>query len=175
MSRPVREKTRPPKRGRLLDNRGAVYVEFLASFFPVFISFWCLLQSAGLYAAKLVVRNSAYLGARAAAVVIPDDPKRYGGAKGVSGKRKAAIESAVRQGLAGNRSLINWMAVIKTKGGNGQEKTDFNRDEVVRVSVHVPYKCRLPIADKVVCGFLGWRYLDAEANMVVHGADYEYP
>src|SRR5262245_4995337 len=74
-----RRQATPAKRSRrsLGDARGAVFVEFLAAFTPLFLSFWCLLQSAGVFAGNLVVRHSAVLGARAAAVVIPDNPNKY--------------------------------------------------------------------------------------------------
>jgi hypothetical protein len=177
----VTEATRAKKLSRIrrrlfLDRRGAVYVEFIGSFFPIFMTFWCLLQSAGLYSAKLVVRNSAYLGARAAAVVIPDDPKRYGGAAvgSSSGKRKTAINSAVKQGLAANRSIMP-VVMINTNGGGGVAKSSFGREDVVVVTVTALYKCRLPLADKIVCGLGGTAPLIAQASMVVNGADYEYP
>ena len=61
---------------------------------PFFFGFWCLMQSVGIYAGKLVTMNAAYLGARAAAVVLPDDPKNYdkAGIGEFKGKRKDAIE-----------------------------------------------------------------------------------
>jgi hypothetical protein len=168
-----------PSRQRELrkDKRGAVYVEFLGAFFPIFFSFWCLLQSAGMYSAKLVTMNAAYLGARAAAVVIPDDPKRYSKADPykVTGKRKEAITKAVQMGLAANGSLWWPLADVTVRGSDGKEKTQFSRDELVIVRVSVPYACGLPLADTVVCGFAGIRNVQAEAAMVVHGADYVYP
>jgi len=158
------------------DKRGAVYVEFLGAFFPIFFGFWCLMQSVGVYSGKLVTMNAAYLGARAAAVVIPDDPKNYDSKPGiVTGKRKDAIVRAVQMGLGGNRSLWWPLAQVTIRGGDGKEKTNFSRDEVVIVRVQVPYRCRLPVADKVICGFAGLTTINAEARMIVHGAEYEYP
>ena len=172
MSRP----SRPRKQRGLRDNRGAVYVEFLAAFFPIFFAFWCLMQSAGLYVAKLITMHSAYLGARAAAVVIPDDPAKYDSKPyAVTGKRKSAVENAVKMGLSANRSLYFPLANIKVTDGKGKEKSQFSRDQVVGVLVEVPYRCRLPVADKVVCGLAGLTSVKAEAHMVVHGADYVYP
>jgi hypothetical protein len=163
-----------------LGRRGAVYVEFLAVFLPIFFSFWVLLQSAGFYAAKLVTMHAAYLGARAAAVVLPDNPSEYGesGGGGVGkpeGKRKEAIESAVKMGLAANGSLIWPMAEVEVLGADGAKKGQFNREEVVMVRVTVPYYCGLPVADKVICGFGGMRPIRSQATHVIHGADYEYP
>ncbi len=173
MSRPSRQ----PPSGLRKDKRGAVYVEFLGAFFPIFFGFWCLMQSVGIYAGKLVTMNAAYLGARAAAVVLPDDPKTYdkAGIGEVKGKRKEAIERAVQMGLGGNRSLLWPLAQVTLRGADGKEKKKFNRDEVVIVRVEVPYRCRLPVADKVICGFSGMTTVAAEAKMVVHGADYVYP
>jgi hypothetical protein len=172
VSRPSRLLSR---RG-LRDKRGAVYVEFLAAFWPIFLSFWCLLQSSGLYTAKLVTMHSAYLGVRAAAVVLADKDKKYGGEEryAADGKRKDAIVRAVQMGLSADTSLIWPLAEVTLEGGNGKEKESFGRDQVVVVRVDVPYHCGLPIADKIVCGFGGLRTVSAEAKMVVHGADYEY-
>lgn len=173
MSRPSPE----PRCGLRKDKRGAVYVEFLGAFFPIFFGFWCLMQSVGIYAGKLVTMHSAYLGARAAAVVLPDDPKGYSnaGVGAATGKRKDAIQRAVQMGLGGNRSLLWPLAQVTVRGSDGKEKSNFKRDEVVTVRVEVPYRCRLPVADKVICGFAGLTTIAAEAKMVVHGADYEYP
>lgn len=171
MSRPS------PQRELGRDKRGAVYVEFLGAFFPIFLSFWCLLQSAGMYSAKLVTMNAAYLGARAAAVVIPDNPSRYSkvGVYEVTGKRKDAIVKAVQMGLAANGSLWWPLADVTVRGADGKEKSKLARDQVVIVRVSVPYSCGLPLADTIVCGFAGFRNVNAEAAMVVHGADYVYP
>src|SRR5262245_43112129 len=59
------------------DARGAVMVEFLIAFLPVFSLFLCLLQLGLLFAVRLVVEHAATNAARAAAVIIGDDPKNY--------------------------------------------------------------------------------------------------
>jgi hypothetical protein len=172
----VSRPSRLPSRRGLRDKRGAVYVEFLAAFMPIFLSFWCLLQSAGLYSAKLVTMHSAYLGARAAAVVLDDKKSKYGGQEQyeAGGKRKDAVTRAVQMGLAANTSLIWPLANVELEGSDGKEKEKFGRDQVVTVKIDVPYRCGLPLADKVVCGFGGYRMISGEAKMVVHGADYEF-
>jgi hypothetical protein len=163
-------------RARPLGNKGAVYVEFLAVFIPIFFSFWLLLQSAGLYGAKLVTMHAAYLGARAAAVVLPDDPAKYDTGVGeTGGKRTAAIKSAVHMGLTANSSLLWPLAEIEILGANGNAKSKFGREEVVKVRVTVPYVCTLPVADKVMCGLGGISYIKSESSAVIQGADYVYP
>lgn len=62
------------------DEGGAVYVEFLIAFFPIFILVLGLVQMALMYTAHLVVQHAASTAARAAIVVLPDDPARYDGA-----------------------------------------------------------------------------------------------
>lgn len=179
MSRPSAERRSGEKKRRslLANKRGAVYVEFIAAFMPIFFSFWCLLQSAGLYSAKLVVMHSAYLGARAAAVVLPDDKKKYDGEEvyRADGKRRDAVVRAVQMGAAANLNLIWALADVELQGADGKKKGKFGRDEVVNVKVTIPYRCGLPMADKVVCGFAGLSFIQAEAKMVIHGADYDYP
>jgi len=67
-------------RRRLLRHEGgAVYVEFLLVFLPVFLLFLAVVQLGFVYAARLVVQHSANRGVRAAVVIIDDDPARYGG------------------------------------------------------------------------------------------------
>lgn len=63
----------------LRDRGGAVYVEFLLAFVPLFFLFLGMIQMAMAYACDLVVRHAAVTAARAAAVVIDDNPNRYDG------------------------------------------------------------------------------------------------
>jgi hypothetical protein len=59
---------------------GAVYVEFLIVFIPVFIMFLGMLQAALIYVGNLAVQHSATTATRAAIVVLDDDPQYYGDA-----------------------------------------------------------------------------------------------
>lgn len=73
-----RTKTRTPDRQRRdATTGGAVYVEFLLAFIPLFFLFLGMVQMGLLYAADLAVRHAAVVAARAAMVVIDDDPERY--------------------------------------------------------------------------------------------------
>lgn len=72
------------------DERGAVYVEFLIAFLPLFVLFLALCQIALLVAGKLVVRHAAFAAARSAIVVLDDEPAYYGGApRGVLSEGKS--------------------------------------------------------------------------------------
>lgn len=60
--------------------RGAVYVETLVCLVPLLTLFLCGVQLAWLGAGRLVVTHAAARGARAAIVLLEDDPARFGGA-----------------------------------------------------------------------------------------------
>ena len=85
--------------------RGAVFVEFLIVFLPVFTFFLCLLQLALLFTVRLVTEHAALTAARAAAVIIGDETKRYGNEPPnqlkIGGKREQAIKNAVYLTMAG--------------------------------------------------------------------------
>ncbi len=61
----------------LRDECGAVYVEFLIAFFPLFLLFLGVCQLALIAAAETVVRHAAYSGVRTAIVVLEADPKKF--------------------------------------------------------------------------------------------------
>lgn len=67
-------------RVRHLDERGAVYVEFILAFFPLFLMFLALCQLALISAADAVVRHAAFSAIRSAVVVLEDDPLKFDGA-----------------------------------------------------------------------------------------------
>ncbi|HKY34864.1 MAG TPA: hypothetical protein VJN18_02890 [Polyangiaceae bacterium] len=72
------------------DERGAVYVEFLLAFLPLFVLFLALCQIALLVAGKVVVRHAAFAAARSAIVVLDDEPLYYGDApRGVLSETKS--------------------------------------------------------------------------------------
>lgn len=67
-----------PARGAFADARGAVYVEFLLAFMPVFMLFLATTQLSLLTAAKLVVQHAATSAVRSAVVILNDDPGELG-------------------------------------------------------------------------------------------------
>lgn len=71
-------KKRTQRQGAVNDTRGAVYVEFIFAFMPMFTLMLGLIHLGFLYTASLVVQHSASTAVRAAIVVGPDRPSRYG-------------------------------------------------------------------------------------------------
>ena len=159
------------------DERGAVYVEFLAAFLPLFIFFESLVQFAGLVTAKLVVQHAAVSAARAAIVVLPDDPDEYDNEPvgSISGKRLDAIENAAAITLRTLHSFVDFKVTFPTSSDGKQTRTKVGRDDLVRVKVEATYHCSVPLANRLVCNpTTSLRTLTATAALPNQGADYEY-
>jgi hypothetical protein len=168
--------TRPVKK-LLRDRRGAVYVEFLVAFLPLFIFFECLVQLSGMFTAKLVVQHAAVTATRAAVVVLHDDPDYYGDEPmgSASGQRLEAIELAAAIPMRSVRSIVDYKVTFPSQPGGSDNRTDFGRDDLVRVKVDATYRCQVPIASRLVCNFItSTRSLTGEAALPNQGADYEY-
>jgi hypothetical protein len=187
---------------RLGGTDGAVFVEFLIVFLPVLTMFLCLLQLAILFAVRLVVGHAAVNTARAAAVVIGDDPSTYreGGRMPrhtlqASGERYAAIRRAAVISMAPfiAEGTINKVDVLfppaDQPGAKGSASASFAPIDLgniskVRVRIEVETMCKIAIANRIACGsgivgrVLGLtptRTVRAEAVYPYQGARYEYP
>lgn len=156
---------------------GAVYVEFLIAFLPLFVMFMSLVQLAFVEVANLVTKNAAVTGARAAIVVLPDDPSFYEGVKAyqVSGKRKEAIEAAVRARLLAVSTDPAFEVRFPSSPGGDDSKSAYQRDDLVRVQVEFSYPCKIPIGSFFVCKSLELhKTLKAEAALPMQGAGFEW-
>ncbi len=177
MKRSGQKKPKGAAKKILQDSRGAVYVEFLIAFLPLFVFFECLIQISGLFTAKLVVQHAAVTATRAAVVVLHDDPAEYGGEGmgSATGKRLAAIELAAAIPLRAVKSIENYEVTFPSEAGGSGNRTSFGRDDLVRVKVKAKYHCHVPIGKRLVCNpFTSSRSLTAEAALPNQGADYEY-
>jgi hypothetical protein len=152
----------------LRDRRGVVFVEFLIAFLPVYTFFLCLVQLALLFAVRLVTEHAAVDAARAAAVVIGDDPKRYNGEK----INRLTVKGSTRYDVVRNAALLSLAPLIlngfvhdvtvvfppeERPGGAGRTGTlsfaPMNDSQVgkVRVRVEVEAECRIGIANRIAC------------------------
>jgi Flp pilus assembly protein TadG len=149
------------------DCGGAVYVEFLIAFLPLFFFFSSLVQLGLVQQASLVTSHAAVMGARAAMVVLPDDPNFYGGeaVNSYGGARQADIEHAVTmifQSIDGNPQFA-----LTVPSGVGVESA-------VQVKVDYSFQCRVPIGALFVCRG-ATKMIAASATMPNQGANYNYP
>jgi hypothetical protein len=177
------------------DTRGAVYVEFLIAFMPVFVFFLCLLQLALIFSTKLVVEHAATEGARAAAVVFGDEPGPYNEAtpkvNTTSKERRRAVRSAVLIALAPlilDDTVVSVSVLYPNSPGGKSVPVDTPivvRDqaagvEMVRVRVEAAAVCKIAIANVIACERLGSssvraKTVPAEAVFPYQGANYVYP
>jgi hypothetical protein len=148
---------------------GAVFVEFLIVFLPVLTFFLCLVQLSLLFAVQLVVEHAAVNTARAAAVIISDDPKSYKNEplhkiSSKSSERYGAIERAALLSLApyifdGSIYTVNVLFPPPDQpGGKGRDLpvsfTPMSDSSIskVRVRLEVLAACKIAIANRIACG-----------------------
>jgi hypothetical protein len=186
-----------PKQRLRRDTRGAVHVEFLVAFLPVFVFFLCLVQVALLFAARLMVDHSAVNGARAAAVVLGDNPETYEGEPmNTLGKhRRRAVRDAVILTLAPlvlDGSVDGLKVTFPTTSGGEDQPMDapiepmtLRGAKMVRVQVEADVLCKIALANAIACtGFQSWVSsrltfgrrvtMTSEAIFPYQGARYDY-
>ncbi len=154
------------KRVRLKADEGAVFVETLIAYLPVMFFFMATWQLAELCAAHLVVEHAAAVTARAASVVLPDDPFYYDGTglDSYSGSRKGDIELAAKMVLAAAPQISDDPEItVSGTSGNGPMKA----------TVSAKFHC-LAGWVSLVCGAGGVRTINAEADSAYQGAKYQF-
>lgn len=97
----------------VLKSRGAVYVEFVIVFIPVFTLFLGSIQMALMYGANLVVRHAATTAARAAVVVLDDDPSKY------DDQPRNNVEKQDNGGSSGGSDFLSSLQAIFGEGNSG--------------------------------------------------------
>lgn len=176
------------------DTRGAIYVEFLIAFMPVFVFFLCLLQLALLFSAKLLVEHSAVQGARAAAVVFGDEPATYGEQHGqvnaLTAGRRQTVRDAVLVSLAplildGSIARVDVAYPREDTPGGPDEPVDtkltpmaLSGPKMIRVRVEADVVCKIAMANLIVCqgapGAFRVTTARAESLYPYQGASYAY-
>jgi hypothetical protein len=164
-----------------------VYVEFLLAFLPLFVVFLALCQIALLVASKLVVRHAALIGARAAIVVLDDDPKYYDGAeRGMLSDGASKPEQEPSDGsLTGSlRSLAASFAPPAEASPTPQPKQRGPRMQVIRNAALRPLAAIAPSGQALFAGNetslsravsrddqagFARAYSDAAAVVTIHG------
>jgi len=165
--------------------RGSVFVEFLGSFMVMFCFFLFVWQYSYLQIASIFVKHAAVQTARAAIIVLHDDPAKYDGVpKGeFDGKRKEEIYRAANM-------------VVKPLKGKPQDlkllgmKSNYGRDDLVEINLEFHYSCFIPFARYIMCSdnpdhdnpppgvwsmaFVDKRKLTGYAALPNQGADFEY-
>lgn len=114
------------------DARGIVYVEFVFAFMPLLVMFLSICQLAMITMGRLVVQHAALCGARAAIVVLEDDPKDYADAPRGNLKDGEPLslkfgEVLDRFGLQGASSALQSLGVPGIAGDRNNDRSDEQR------------------------------------------------
>ena len=155
--------------------QGAVYVEFLVAFMPLLVAFECLLQLTEVHIAGLVTAHAAQCAARAAAVVLPDDPAHYQGVPVglLQGARRRDVERAAGLPLQAVRGIVS--ARLRLGDARGGDRPAEWSQGARALRLEVTYQCRIPLARRLVCDAAsGHAELAATAPVVTQGARYAY-
>jgi hypothetical protein len=189
MSAPQSECTRPRLSG---DRRGAVYVELIIAFLPVFLFFSYLVQFGLLCAASIVTKHAAWMAARAAMVIIPDNPIYYGGGVGLAwptasplgglacGQPPQAI-TFTPNGAQLSEIQVAASRILQPMGGVSNnslptvtlDKGSYAITDNITVQVEYAFPCTIPVGNLMCLG--PTKTITAQASIPMQGANYHYP
>ncbi|HKU41500.1 MAG TPA: hypothetical protein VJR89_25260 [Polyangiales bacterium] len=143
-----------------MNTRGAVMLEGLIAFLPIFAGFLGLCQVCDQAVHQLVMCRAALTAARAGALVLPDDGLHYAdsnnrGVHRFAGGRKAAIEAMVAAVLRGAEGLSRSHTTVEVQAST------------VVARVEAEYRC-------LFASLCHASRLSAEARLPYPHAAYDY-
>jgi hypothetical protein len=157
---PMTGKKQPDRR-----TEGAVLVEFLIVFLPIFGFFLGIVQYMFIQVANLITGHAAQSAARAA-MVVASDPLMPGTPGTITGARLEEIQRAARIPL----SLLG---VTRGDVNIALDRGSYGINEQVGVTVTVNYPCRVPLGNLIACRG-ATKTLTALGQMPNQGVAYEY-
>ncbi len=152
------------KAGLHRDQRGAVLAEFVVVLIPLLTVFFVFVQLSAIAAASLVVKHSAIVGARAAAVFanekgnIPELKDKDG---------KAQIEEGVKSAMGPWRFRMNTTVDVVDRSSKDANNGPY---KLVTVTVTARYRCDVPLGKAICPG--GSKTLVDTKSMAHQGARY---
>lgn len=147
------------------ETRGVIFVEHLIAYLPVMFFFMATWQLIEMCAAHLVLKRAASAAARAAVVVLPDDPAYYGDVPKdkFQGKRQEDVKLAAALVLGVNPHF----------GDFDVDVTETTGSQPLTATVRANFYCFAGWAS-LVCGPGGARLLTAKSTYAYQGASYNY-
>jgi hypothetical protein len=165
-------RSKQARRNVVEDQKGGVFVEHLVAFMPTFFFFMCTFQMSELYAGRLATDHAAAAAVRAAAVVLPDDPKFYGGEpiNTPGEKRTNAVRIAAIRAMA---PLVYDQNIEDVKVDLGAGTTAIAPNAPITVTVTATFKCKVALTQLVVCSG-GRRTLVSKGTLPNQAARFTY-
>lgn len=164
MQKPTKDPTK--KTGLVKDQRGAVLAEFVVAIMPLLTIFFVFVQLSSIAVASLLVKHSAVVGARAAAVYASGNdnlPEACGAGGGGDGK----VNDAVRAALGTWQDRITATATVTDNSSRAEPDGPYG---LVTVRVVATYQCRVPLGRAICPG--GTKTITDEKSMPHQGARY---
>jgi hypothetical protein len=155
------------------DTRGAVYVEFILAFIPLFFMFLGMLQMGLLYGASLIVQHASNVAVRAAMVVMDDDPEHYdGAARRAVDTESTGISSGVEEAGAALGAIFGSSTAVAWTGGPRQQAIELAAGvPLLPISPSLLSLARMP-EDETVRAALGVSGMDSPESRIAWGLAY---
>lgn len=147
------------------DSRGAVLVEFCVAIVPVLTTFFSFVQLSRIAAARLVVKHSAIVGARAAAVISNANENTPGQD---TGQNSDQITNGVKAALGPWWTKPGGITEVEVTVNDRSSRND--PYDWVEVKVSATYACNVPMGF-ITCGGKTTR-LEEVYRMPHQGARY---
>jgi hypothetical protein len=150
------------------DERGSTYLETLIALPVIFAIFVTLMMFARLSVGHLIAQRAASAGARAAVVILPDDPTFYGGK--VASKQDC-VKEAVRRVLL----IYPFFELKEVKVQISGSQSEWSP---ITVKVSAPFDCRAFIGSntffaKMLCGRSRIAVFETQATLAYQAGPLE--
>lgn len=159
---------RPASRGARA-RRGSAMVEFTISSMPLLMTFMGATQVGRVFEANLVLKHSASVAARAAAV-IANSTGTINPGPNPSGDPQAEIQQAaiVAMGRWGQQNAFTDVRV-----DINDQSSESDPYGMICTTVSSAYRCRIPLGGRLVCGLDGTMEKSATSCHAHQGAKYK--
>jgi hypothetical protein len=147
------------------DRKGAVLAEFVVAIFPLLTIFFVFVQLSMLAVSALIVKHSAVVGARAAAV-FSNQSRNVPEMCGDDGSAK--IDEAVRAAIGPWQNRISTSVTVRDQSSRNENDGVY---DLVTVTVTAQVRCAVPVG-KPICGAGGIKQIVDVKSMPHQGARY---
>ncbi len=147
------------------DTRGAVLAEFVIAIVPVMTTFFTFVQLSRVATARLVVKHSAIVGARAAAVI----SNAHDNNPGQTGTADKDVTNAVKLAMGPWWAKAGGITSVNVTVTDSSSKADpYNW---VEVKVNALYACKIPMGFMACGGYT--KRIEETYKMPHQGATYK--
>jgi uncharacterized membrane protein YgcG len=149
----------------IADKKGAVLAEFVVAIFPLLTIFFVFVQYSMLATSALIVKHSAVIGARAAAVFANE---KQNVPEQCSDNGLAKVDDAVRAAIGPWQNRISTTTTVRDQSSRSEDGVY----DLVTVTVTARVRCTVPLG-KFICGLGGSHEIIDIKSMPHQGARYK--